>query len=416
MQCVVEDISQTKKRLTIEATSEELESEIRKALNELRGKTNIAGFRPGKAPISLVEKKYGKNVESEVIGRLVPEYYYKAVQQNNLTPLTNPDFEHRDIDRKTGVKMVCVVEVRPEVEGLEYEGIPVKEIKEEVKDEDVEAQIKRLQVSKSQYEPVERPVQLEDLVVADIDVESEELSFPSQFIKIGSNKYPEALNDALLNRNKDEVVEVSVAFGEDFGHEKLKGKTVNVKVAIKDVKTLVEPALDDEFAKDLGYNTLTELTEDIRKNLIIIKEAQAVKTQQGEIIKYLVEKYDFPLPETTLATELTTIIREAKFHNEKYKDTPEEELKEIFKEDAIKSVKAKVILDIIGEKEKIEVTEKEMQQRIVELANSMSISLDAMMQYYRANESSLEQTRYTLFREKVADLIYKKAKIEKEGE
>ncbi|KJR40699.1 trigger factor [Candidatus Magnetoovum chiemensis] len=411
MNSIVEDISATKKKITIEATADEVEDEIKKALNDVRVKTKIPGYRIGKAPLSLIEKRFGRDVESDVFGRLITQYYMSAVKDANLRPLTQPEFIERAIERKSGIKMVCSIDVRPDIGEFVYKELPVTERTSEVSDEEAELGIKRLQASKSAYEPSDGAVQYDDLVIADYKVMEDDKTYSDQYIKIGASNYPVEFHDALVGKKKDDIAQKTLTISEGFHYPELVGRTVNLKITIKDVKKLVMPSLDDEFAKDVGYNSLEELRNKIKESLLIYKKEQDMKEQKGELVKMLVDKHDFEVPETVLNREIDLIVSQAKTHD-KYRDKSTEELKAEFRQEAVRSVKAMVLFDIIGEKENINVSDEELESKIKLMANAYSMTPEALVQYYQSRDGSLDGFRYVIFREKVADFIYSQRKAE----
>ncbi len=412
MHSFVEDLSSTKKRITIEATADEIEEEILKALDDLRVRTKLPGFRPGKVPIALLEKKFGKDVEKNVFEKLIPQYYSNAIKEARLVPLAHPVFEKSDYQRKSDFKIVCSVEVRPVIEDLNYEDIPLKKREVTVKEEEVEMNLENLLKSKSTYEPVDRAVKKDDLIVIDYDVIQDNETYSDQFLKVGSDSFPENFFDPLIGKNKGDTVEVQVSFPDDYGKKEFRERTLDFKVHIKDIKELVIPELDDEFAKDVGLDTLPELKKKVKEGLEASKKDGAIKAQKEELIKALIERYDFELPESILNAELKTLVSEAK-GKEQSKDKSEEELEEEFRNEAIQNVKAMILLDTIGEKENITVSDDELRQRLMMLSRMMNMTPEALMQIYVSRYGSLEGLRHTIYREKVADILYTKAKIQK---
>ncbi|QWR78198.1 trigger factor [Candidatus Magnetomonas plexicatena] len=413
MESVVENISVTKKRLTIEAAASEVEGEVVKSLNEVRMKSRLPGFRPGKAPLSLIEKKYRKDVEADVVERLVTQYYNDALKSANLRALTQPVVESRNYESRGGIKLVVSFEVRPPIEGLSYEGLPLKAVKTEITDEEMETYLKRIAVNKATYAPVDRPIELEDLVVADYVVVDDGKTYDDQFIKIGAGVFPDEFYKALTGKIKGDAVEVKVPFPDTYPNPELKGREVDLKVTIKEVKALSTPEVDDELAKDYGFDDLQSLKKVAGENLLAAKTDRAKKEEKAQLIKALIEKYDFELPETLLKQEIDAIIRQARTV-EAYKDVTDEQLKEKFAFDAKNNVKVMVLMDAIGELEDINVSEDEMRERILMLGESSSMSPEALIQYFNHVDGSLDGIRYTIFREKVVDAIHKKAKVTEE--
>ncbi|MBF0463970.1 MAG: trigger factor [Nitrospirae bacterium] len=413
MESVVEDISVTKKRLTIEASASEVEGEVVKSLNEVRMKSRLPGFRPGKAPLSLIEKKYRKDVESDVVERLVTTYYNDALKSAKLRALTQPVVESRNYESRGGIKLVVSFEVRPPIEGLSYEGLPLTAVKATVSDEEMEIYLKRIAVNKATYTPVDHPIELEDLVVADYVTTDDGKAYDDQFIKIGAGVFPDEFYKALIGKSKGDTAEVKVAFPETYPNQELKGREVDLKVTIKEVKALSTPEIDDELAKDYGFDDLQSLKKTAGENLLTVKTDRAQKEEKAQLIKALIDKYDFELPETLLKEEIDAIVKQARTV-EAYKDVTDEQLKEKFNTDAVNNVKTMVLMDAIGELENINVTEDEMRERILMLAESSSMSPEALMQYFNYRDGSLDGIRYTIFREKVVDAIHKKAKVTEE--
>ncbi|MEO5360074.1 MAG: trigger factor [Nitrospirota bacterium] len=409
MNSVVDDISAVKKRITIEASAIEIEGEIQKSLNEVKDRTRVPGFRQGKAPMSLIEKRFRKDVENNVLEKLIPQYYKDAVKAANLTPLLPPVIEAQDYKTKGALKLVCTVEVRPKVDDLVYEGLPVNEINIEVTDDEVQTQLNRLSMSKAVYVPAaERPVEMDDLVVLDYSAAGDEEPKIDQFIKVGSEAFPDSFYTPIIGKNRGDTAEAEVVFPAEHLNSLYSGKTVNFKITIKDIKALQLPTIDDEFAKDLGFDKIDDLRSHINKTLVDMKRDKALKAEKGEMIKKLADKYTFDLPETAMKQEIDSIVSHAK-ELDAYKDTPEEEIKAKFYDDAVRNVKIMVLLDIIGEKEAVKVTEEDMRERLVSMAYASSMAPEALLQYYNTQEGALESLRYSLFREKVVDSIYSKA-------
>ncbi|MBF0317354.1 MAG: trigger factor [Nitrospirae bacterium] len=415
MNSLVEDISVTRKRITIEATAAELEGEIQKSLQHVRSKAKMSGFRPGKAPMSLIEKRYRRDVETEVLDRLIPDYYVSTIKSKGLSPLTPPIVESRDYRSKGDLKFVCYIEVRPTIEGLVYEGLPIEPVVTQISDEDVQRQLKALAVNRSTYTPADRPTRVDDLLmVAMEDVKTAKV-YDEQYYKIAPEEVADNISTALIGKNKHDTVEVQSTLPSNFPVKELAGKTVELKITVKDIKELSVAEVDDDLAKELGVDTLDELKVKVRESLEKYSQDGETKKQKAGLLKSIVDKYDFELPELALASELDTIVQQAKTQPS-FRNMPDEQIRQRFSDDARESLKTKVIIDLIGEKESVTVTEEDMKQRLREIAYASSMSTEALVQYYNSVEGSLEMLRYTLFREKVVDLIYSRAKIVEGGQ
>lgn len=405
----VEEISATKKRLKFEIPADVVEEEIQKALREIQKEAKIPGFRPGKAPLSIIEKKFGQNAISDVLEKLVSESYEKAIKETNLKPLLPPMAEDAiDIKRKEPLSFELVVEVRPEVENLNYENIEVEEISTEVKDEDIERVIKGLCEESGTYEPAEEPTQNNDLVIFDYktDTGKEVKDF---VYKIGAGPFPEDFSKALEGRKKGETFTFTVDFPEDSIAE-FAGKKVNFEVTIKDIKRK-QPVPYEEIHKEYGYETTEEFRNDIRQRLENAKKEQAIEKQKFDILKKLLDTHEFELPEGLVEMEIKRISEEL----ESMGLNVVEHMDKIT-ERAKRNVKAYILLEIIGEKEGVTVSEEEIKQEVINIARKYSITPQGVIQYYMSRDGSLSALRNSVFERKVFNILLNKAKIVKRTE
>ncbi len=406
MQKTVEDINPTKKKFVVEIPADVLEHKIEDALRNLGRTMKIPGFRPGKVPLSLLERRFGKDVEMDVIERVIPEYYVMAIKEEALFPVAAPVFEEYDFKRKTPLKMTFTVEFLPEIKDLNYEGYTVKEETFDVMDEEVEDTAKRLLTEKSTYEVVDDTISDGDLVVVDYEIVEEDQEVTGQFIKIGSDIIPQEISDALKGRKSGEPFEVSAAFPDDYVNKNFCGKTLTLKGSINEVKKLKKADLNDEFAKDLGYDDLEKLREAVRESLENVKKEMSENKQKAGLIEQLVKDNEVEIPGSLLDSELNALVAEEK---KKDSELDIEKAREDLREKAIRNVKANIILDVIAAKEKVEVTEDEMKKRIIEIAGNMYLSPENFIDLYLRNEGAMAGFRQNIIREKALEIVFQKA-------
>jgi trigger factor len=408
----VEDISATKKRLSIEIPSDAIENQIKTSLDLLRRKTKIPGFRPGKAPVALLEKRYGKDVEAEAMEKLIPSFYSEALKEADITPVTQPSIEGGvDFKRNTPLSLTVTVEVRPKIENLSYEGIAVKEMPVTVSDEDVEKTLERLREDRASYEPSAEPVAEGDLVVVDYAAGEGGEPVKDYVFKVGSPAMPEAFSTGLLGAKKSEPVTFEMGFPGDFTAEGLAGKREKITATVKEVKKVDLPALDDEFAKDLDFDDLDALRKHIRERLEESQGKSIANMMKAEIVKKILESHDFEAPPSLVDGELSQLVAGARAQGRQ--DEPEEQLKEELRSDAERNIRASLLLQMIGEKESVGVTEDELKQKLVSLSGQFGLSPENVMKYYISRDGSLEGLRNSVFEEKVLDLLLERADIEK---
>ncbi|OHE59777.1 MAG: trigger factor [Thermodesulfovibrio sp. RBG_19FT_COMBO_42_12] len=434
----VEDIDTTKKRLRIEIPSDVIEKEIGNSLEKVRQKAKIPGFRPGRAPINLIERRFGKEVEAEVLDKIIPEYYSKALKEAELMPVTTPVFDEKiDFKRNNPINLSLTVEVMPKIENLSYENIKVEDIPVSVDDAEVEDYLKKLQGEKAIYEVSEKEIDTDDLVsfeYVDAKIAGEEnaAALKEQISKMGNEILPPDIMEKMIGKKKDDIVEFTTTFNGDCKSKELAGKTIDMKVAIKEIKKKNLPEIDDEFAKDLGFENIPEMKEKIKEKIFAVKKEHIVRIQKAIIVNKILEAHSFEAPETLVRRELESLMMHESLSQREAKETtsiagsPEEEkvvasrsqedlekLQTELKDKALKNVQASLIIDAIGQKEGITVTDDEVNERISLVAQKLSATPEAVKNFYHYKEGSLEGLRHSIYEDKVMDMLLSKAVIEK---
>ena len=409
----LQDISATKKRIEIEIPAEAIESEIKKGLIDTQKRAKFPGFRPGKAPMSFVEKKFGNDIEADVLKKIIPDFYQEAIKDANIIPVASPVIEKSpNFKRNTPISMTVTVEVRPKVENLNYEGITINDIHVEVKDEEIDTALKNLAEKKAIYVPSDDAINSGDLVTADYTAKEDGTVAKDVALKVDSNHYPREFFDGIVGRKRDEVFEIEVSFPKDsqppFAGQ-FAGKNLKLEVKIKDVKKCDVPAIDDEFAKDLGVENLELLKGKIRENILASKNKEADWIKQRAIMDRLIESHSFEVPEGLLSAETNKVITEIRTSG-KDERTDEALLKEALPL-AEKLVRATILLELIGEKEGINISEKDMKEEIINISQKYYISPDDVMKYYAERDGSLRELRRAMFEAKVLSLLLSKAQI-----
>ncbi len=436
----IEDINATKKRLRIEIPSDVIEREIGGSLEKLRHSVKIPGFRPGKAPINLIEKRFGKDVEAEVLDKIIPEHLTNAIREADIKPVTMPILDEEfEFKRNNPINLSFTVEVLPKIENMEYENIKIKDIPFTVEEPDIEDTLKKLQDQKAIFEVADKEVEMDDLVTfeyVDSEIVSGEndSSVKELISKMGNEIFPYDMMEKVTGKKKGDIVEFTTAFDETKSKE-LAGKTANIKVKVSEVKKKSLPALDDEFAKDLGFANISELKEKIKEKIYSAKKEQIQKIQKAEIINKILEPIHFEVPETLLNRELESLMLEKNISGSKQgkesldieteilqetseADSSEKEEKEDpeakLKHKALRNVQASIVIDSIGQKEGITVTDTEVNERISFLAQRLSATPEAIRNFYMYKQGSLEGLKHSIYEEKVMDLLLSKASIERE--
>lgn len=411
MQKTVEDINPTKKRFIVEVPVDVVESKITERLRDARNKVKIPGFRLGKAPLPLLERRLGQSIEEEVIEKVIPEYYFKAIKEEDVMPIAAPIFEHYVFKKKSPFKIIFTVEILPKIKDMKYEGFTVTDELVEIKDDEVEEAIERLKTAKPIYELFEGEIIDEDLVCVDYEILEEKQEVKGQFIKIGSKIIPQEISDELKGKKAGDTFRVIVSFPKGYLNKKMSGKTLSLKGIVKEVKRLKKAEVNDDFAKTVGYKDMNELRGAMRESLERAREEMLENKQKGEIIEQLVEANEFDLPESLLESELNALLGEEKRVKP---DEDDDKLRKELRGKAIRNVRANILLDAITDKDKIDLKEEEVKDRILLFSKSMYLSPESFEQKYLQNESAKVAFRGSLLREKALKLLLDKAvKIKK---
>ncbi|MBI4686253.1 MAG: trigger factor [Nitrospirae bacterium] len=415
----VEEISSTTKRLKINIPSDIIEGEIIKAYDKLRASVKIPGFRPGKVPQAILEKKFAKDVQMQVIERVVPEYYSKALQEAEIAPVTYPNIEEKlELVRNQPLSFTVTVEVKPKIGNLKYEGIELKERTFSVEDAEVESAIKGLQESRALFQVSEEPIKEDDMVIVDYDALADgepvkELSAKGYPIILSYQGVPKEFSEALLGKKQGDTADVTMHFEDTHANKAVAGKDVLFKVSVTEAKKKVLPELNDEFAKGVGLKDMEELKKKTHDDIYKGKKHQTEMQYKKELLNLLISSHDFDVPPSMLREELELLVYKAKEAAKRKGEAlkGEDELRKEHESAARENVKGVLILEAIGRKEKVEVTEQEVNKLIEEIAEGYNISVEEVKKFYLTRDGSLDSLKIKLYGDKVLDFVLEKAAV-----
>lgn len=417
----VEELSPTKKRFKIEIPKDVIEKEISNAYSRLNKKVKVPGFRPGHVPREILERHYRRNVEAEVIEKLVPDYYLKSVKESGVSPVENPTFEGEIAIREgSPLNFEATVEVKPVIEISDYEGIEIKRLSHDVSEDEVERILKYFQDSHARLEPFEEshPIANGDFCLISFegflgDKPIEGSNVKDYILEIGSKVLVPGFEEQLIGSKKGDKIDINITFPEDYRDKSLAGKEALFKVEVKEVKRKVLPELDDELAKDLGQNSLSDLRALAREGLEKEKKRMVERDQKEEIIKKLLEKHSFEIPSSMIDRELRFMIHRRKTQilqgGGSLEGFDEDRLRVELMPIATERVKSWLILEAIGNKEGITVSDEDLDKRIGEIATGLHERPEDIKRFYISKDGSLEGLRGEVFTEKVLDYLLSKA-------
>ncbi len=422
MKATIEDISPVKKKIHIQVMPEAIAREMDKAVADVSKRAKIPGFRPGKAPKAVVERHYGAEIQSEVMNRLISDSYLKAVQENNLSPVDMPNITNiSPLEKNTPLNFTAMVEVRPSIELGSYEGIEVKEVPVAATDEEVNQTIDRLREMYAQLEVVEgQPLEKDHTAIIDFEGFREGKSIEGAkaadyMVQLDSGNLIPGFEDQLAGMNKGETRQITVTFPADYSNKDLAGKEAQFTVTLKEIKKKAMPELNDEFAKDIGeHKSVDELKARIKEDIEARKRNDQASAQREELLGKLVDAHTFDVPEGMVEKELMSMARQQAMRLARQgmdlKTFDIASFREKNRDLAMKRVKGILILDVIADREKVDVSDTELNASLAAMARSSGQKLDEVRKHYDSQEGGLDSLRASLIQEKTLAHLLSKAK------
>jgi trigger factor len=368
-----------KHEVEITVPVDEVARETDRVVADIQSKARLPGFRPGKAPISLIRTRFAHQVREDVLESLLPKFFKKKMEEEELQPVGRPSV--KDVEFKYGepLKFKAEFEVAPEIELGEYRGVTVHYHEPEVSDADIDKRIDEIREQKAEYVNIDpRPAADGDYAVVSLDSVSgvnKPVHQDEMQLKVGDPDTMQVFSETLRGMSPEEEKEFDVTYPEDYGKENLAGKTVRFRLKLKMIRTKELPEINDEFAQDLGdYPTLADLREAIRKQIFQDREFSAQGKAKDELIERLVEAHDFPVPEAYIERQVESQL-ETQFRSlaERGIDPSKLQLdwgklKEAQRPKALQAVKASLLIDKIAEREAIHTTNDEVDHEVQRIA------------------------------------------------
>jgi trigger factor len=415
-----------KHALEISVPAEEVEAETGRVLTDVQKRAKLPGFRPGKAPASLIRRQYNAEIRQQVLENLVPRYFNQEVEQQDLHIVGRPDITDVHFHDGEPLRFKAEFEVAPEIELGDYTDIEVPYQDPEVTDEDVNNRIEELRNQKAQFVNVDpRPVEDGDFAVLSLEslsgVEGEPVRQEELMLHVGGPDTLPAFTENLRGMTPGEAKEFEVTYPEDYGSERLAGKTVRFTATLKGIRRKDLPELNDEFAQDLGdYRTLDELRDAVRKNLFAQREYEAQQQAKNRIVDRLVEKHDFPVPEVFVERQIVNRVEQSVRSLAAEGVDPGKlkldwgKIKEAQREKAIREVKASLLLSRVAEREAIQANQDEV-DREVERAARQNREPVAAARLRFEKDGTLGRIANHIQTEKVLNFLFEHARKTAEG-
>ena len=368
-----------KHELEISIPAEAVETETTKVTKTFQDRAKLPGFRPGKAPASLIRRNFAGDIRQQVLEHLVPKFFDEKAKEENLRVVGTPSISDVHFHEGESVHFKAKFEVYPEFDPAEYTGVEVPYTQPEVTDDDVAKRLEELRESKATFVNVDpRPLEDGDFAVVSLEsvagagdpIKSDEVS-----VLIGGPETMEGFTENLRGASPGDEKEFDVTYPDDYGQEKLSGKTIRFKTVVKGLRRKELPELNDDFAQDTGdFRTVDELKEALRKSIFAQREIEAQRLAKDKLVDKLVDANDFPVPEAFVERQIENRVEQRLRSLSQQGVDPRSfnldwaKIKEAQRDAAIREVKASLILGKVAEREAIGVTNEEVDREITRIA------------------------------------------------
>lgn len=418
--------------LEVEVEAEKVLEALDKAFKKVSKDVELPGFRKGKVPRQVFESHFGvESLYNDALDIILPEEYNQAVDEKGIMPVARPEIDIVQLEKGKNLIFKATVITKPEVELGEYKGIEIPEKDFSVNDEAVEEELKQLQSRHAELVVLEEgKVEQGDIAVIDFEGFLDGVAFEGgkglmHPLEIGSGSFIPGFEEQVIGMSKDEDKDVIVTFPEEYHKDDLAGKETTFKVKLHDIKRKKVPELNDEFAKDVDFDTLDELKKDTKEKLVKKAEDDKEVYYKNLVVEKAAENTTIDIPEAMIENEIDKMIQEFKqqlsyqgmdfdLYLKSY-GIDEATMREQFKENANKRVVSDLIIEAIVEKEEIGVTEEDVEEQIKSIAEMYKRDVEEIKSIFSKESEGYEKLEVDIKFKKAVDLLMENCKIVKEG-
>ena len=419
------DVSETRKRLTIEIPSDLVDGEIDRITARVGRSAKVPGFRPGKVPTRVVWQRYKDDILHDVAHGLVPQALEDALRERDIHPIDTPDVRDVVVEQGRPLSFVATFDTVPAFDPGDYRGLALRRKPVAVADEAVDDALERLRQRSARFVPVDgRPLAAHDWATVDLerkvltgDAPPAPEKHENVTIDLGADANPPGFDEHLVGLEPGAQVVFTVDYPVDHAVTEMVGRSVQYNVTLKAIKRRVVPALDDEFAKDLGnFDSLAALREHVRQDLEREAASEADRELRGDLLAQLAQRVPFPVPDALVESELDRRVEELARRLFEQQVDPRKagidwnEFRTAQRDAAIESVKATVVLDEIARREPVVVSDEELDQEIARFAERNGRPVPAVRAQME-KDNGVARLRSGMRREKTMDLLLANASI-----
>ena len=416
MQVSVESIGKLERRMQVQVPAERVSKEIAARLKHLSRTARLNGFRPGKAPITVIRQQFGVQVHREVIGELLQSSFAEAVTERKLAPAGSPRIEPQSVDEGQDLKYVATFEVLPEVALQPFESLELDRVTAEVTESDVDAMIERLRKQQLKYSPVERPAATGDKVTIDFSGTIDGASFPGGkganiAIVLGEGRMLPQLEQGLVGAAPGEHRDIDVNFPADYRATEIAGKLAVFSTQIKTVEEPVLPELDEEFCTSFGVTEggIPKLREDVAANMRRELEQNLRNRNKTAVMDKLYRANPIDVPNALLESQIRDMQIDA-MRRAGAKDASQAPPREPLVEPARRRVALGLLFNDVIRREKLVLDPKRANERLDEMVGAYGDAA-ALKRAYQQNADAMRQVESLALEDQVVDWILAHAKV-----
>jgi trigger factor len=426
MSYTVKSVNGCTKKLEFNFAALDLSKEVKAAVVKKQATTNVKGFRKGKAPLSMVEQVYGPQIESDALNSFVQSQLFEAVTKEKFKTVGYPAFENVKYDAGKSVSFDAVVEVFPEIKISDYSAYAFKKDNAEVAKEDMDKMTNNYLASKAEMTEVadtKHALKKGDFAVFNFEgikpdgTRPENMKGSEYLLEIGSGQFIPGFEDGMLGLKKADKKNIVLTFPADYHASELQNAKVTFEVELLEIKEKKYPELNDELAKEFGYESVADFNEKNKKQLVAQKERTAAEKLHSDILEKLVKENKFDVP-ATLVQNQEKYLQDDLAKNLKSQGFTESMVTEYFERwkgdihtKADFQVRSGLVLDHLAQEFKIETTETDFNNKLEESAKTAGIDVETVKKYYSSNEQIKSNMMYAIREEKTFEALKKKLKI-----
>jgi trigger factor len=420
MKVAVEELGACKRRLQVEEAPEVVSKAWEKAFTRVQKEAKLPGFRKGKVPRGMIKLHFSDDVRQEVARHLIPDVYRQALEETKLRPVEEPDLKEVSLEEGAPLKFEAFVEIKPAITLGQYTGLSVKHEPKPFEEREIDEALENLREQHAEFRTVERPADVNDLVIMDYTLTPEGVEPVTQtgysFV-IGSGAVMREVEEAVIGLAAGGERTANVRFPDDHRNESLRGKSGVATVKVSEVKEKILPTLDDELAKTVGqFDTLAALKDEVRRGLQSRREAENRRALEDAVTEAVLAGHQIEVPDALVLRQVGHLIEHTRDRMRRQGIDPDKlpwdygKLLEELKPGAEKTVRRSLVLEAIAEKEGLTPTDADIDAEVEKIAVANNRPAPAVRRIMSQN-GDLEGLKHNLRESRTLEFLISKSSV-----